>query len=162
MFSSFFRVVCALKKICMCVFVSSCSCVCGSLVPFGNPLHDVIYIFFFPQCRKNSSRLCRRVRELRRKLVTLQAEIHKGRLNWVKLTNEEKRDFASRYTARVSTFANVTKSLSQAVHRMKKQEKLDKLNTKKRRRNQVPLDGVQRLRLRRKRARTQRLSRSFE
>ncbi|XP_025080085.1 uncharacterized protein LOC112555785 [Pomacea canaliculata] len=114
------------------------------------------------KCRKNSSRLCRRVRELRRKLVTLQAEIHKGRLNWVKLTNEEKRDFASRYTARVSTFANVTKSLSQAVHRMKKQEKLDKLNTKKRRRNQVPLDGVQRLRLRRKRARTQRLSRSFE
>ncbi|XP_076453554.1 uncharacterized protein LOC143288804 [Babylonia areolata] len=95
------------------------------------------------RCRGDRSKMCRRVRELRRKLTALQSEIHKGRSSWVTFTSKEQQDFASRYTARVSTYASVTKSLSRAVRRLKKQQKLDRLHLKKRRRNLVPLDQQQ-------------------
>ena len=98
------------------------------------------------QCRKNRTKLCRRVRELRRKLVALQAEIHQGRSSWMELSTKEQQEFAARYTARVATFVSVTKSLSRAVRRMKKQEKLDRMNVKKRRRNQVPMAEQRRVR----------------
>ncbi|KAL8585480.1 hypothetical protein ACOMHN_034734 [Nucella lapillus] len=98
------------------------------------------------KCRGDRSKMCRRVRELRRKLASLQAEIHKGRSNWMALTNKEQQEFSSRYTARVSTYASVTKTLSRAVRRLKKQQKLDRLHLKKRRRNLIPLDQKRRIR----------------
>ena len=103
------------------------------------------------------------MRELRRKLVALQAEIHNGRSNWMALSTKEQQEFAARFTARVATFASVTKSLSRAVRRMKKQEKLDRMNVRKRRRNQVPLEQrVRRLQYKRDRTHIHRVKRRRE
>lgn len=111
------------------------------------------------RCKKNRTKLCRRVRELRRKLVELQGKIHQGRSEWMNLTNDEKRDFATRYTAQVSTYSSVTKNLSRSVRRMKKEEKLERKSNTKKKRNQVPLSRrIRRLRLKRERSHRHRSS----
>lgn len=105
------------------------------------------------QCRNKISQDCRRALELRRKLASLKSDIHKARSNWMNLSMKEKQDFAIRYQARVTSFSNVAKILSRDIRNEKKQEKLDKLSNRKRRRNQVPLDQRMK-RLRQKRERT--------
>ncbi|XP_070213023.1 uncharacterized protein [Littorina saxatilis] len=115
------------------------------------------------RCRKNRTKLCRRVRGLRRKLVSLQAEIHEGRAHWMDLSTKEQQGFAALYAARVSTYSSVTKSLSRNVRRMKKQEKLDRTNAQKRKRNQVPLEKrVRRLKHKRDRTHVHRIMRRRE
>lgn len=99
------------------------------------------------RCRGDRTQMCRRVRELRRKLTSLQEEIHKGRSNWMAFSSKEQQQFASLYTARVSTYASVTKTLSRAVRRLKKQQKLERAHLlKKRRRNLVHADQRRRIR----------------
>ncbi|BFZ00756.1 hypothetical protein BsWGS_03795 [Bradybaena similaris] len=92
------------------------------------------------KCRKNKSQLCIRVRGMRSELEKTQAEVHKGRSNWVNLTVDQKNQFATNFTSKVSAYTSLTKKFAKQVNEMKKKEKFEKLERKMNQINQIPVD----------------------
>ncbi|KAL8592482.1 hypothetical protein ACOMHN_021424 [Nucella lapillus] len=93
------------------------------------------------QCRKNKTKLCRRVRELRRKLVALKVEVHRGRSQWITLTSQQHHDVTKRFSRRVSSYGRMTRNLARQVRKVKKEERLRALSEKKKKANVVPVSG---------------------
>ncbi|XP_012945852.1 uncharacterized protein LOC106013776 [Aplysia californica] len=91
------------------------------------------------KCRGNRKKPCRRMRELRRKLIAIHAEIHTVRSEWYNYSMTEKQAFVARYSARVKSYSSVTERVVSSVREMLKREKMKKFKRKKNKPNQIPM-----------------------
>jgi hypothetical protein len=96
------------------------------------------------KCKRNRKKPCRRIRELRRKLITTNQEIHEGRSKWHTFSPLEKKAFATKYSAKVKSYSSVTKKLVKTVREMRKREKTDKYKRKTKRPNEINRPDIRR------------------
>ncbi|XP_059142260.1 uncharacterized protein LOC131929898, partial [Physella acuta] len=89
-------------------------------------------------CRHDNSIPCSRIRELRRKLISYQKDIHELRIKWVDMSPNEKNKSYFNHINSVEAHIRSTEQQARNIRLNKKKEKMLQREEEKKKANQVP------------------------